>query len=198
MAQAVSLRPRPRRHSPWPGKSGVDGWVRLAAATGAVLFASVYVATHAHGSGLALGLGVATGAALTTWFASSIRYEVTLAVFALYICLLDGYVKLRTDSPNATFIRDVLLAAIVLGAAGRMYIDRQKLKLPPLMPWVLGFIVFVLLQVGNPGTLNVTKALAGVRQQLEFVPLYFLAFAVLRTKMRMRNLLILIAVVATI
>ena len=110
MPQAVSLRPRRQRHSPWPGRSGPGGWVRLGAATVAVLFASVYLATHMQRGDLILGLGLTAGVGLTTWFASSVRYEVTLTIFALYVCLLDGFIKLRTDSANATFIRDTLWA----------------------------------------------------------------------------------------
>jgi hypothetical protein len=198
VAQALTLRPRARRQAPWPGKSGAAGWVHLGVAAVAVLAASLWLATHAHGGGIKLGVGLAIGVGLTTWFAASVRYEVTLTIFTLYLCLLDGFIKLKTNSPNATFIRDVLLAAIVLGAAARLYTARQKVRLPPFAPWVIAFVVAVLLQVANPNTLDTTKALAGVRQQLEFVPLYFLGFALLRDKVRLRNLLILIAVVAAI
>jgi hypothetical protein len=159
---------------------------------------ALYLATNMPAGSPKFGLAMVLGAAVTTWFASSVRYEVTLTLLAAYLCLADGYVKLGTGNPQATFVRDILFYAIVAGAAGRLFVARGRVKLPPLTPWIIGFIVIVVVQVFNPNTLNTTKALAGLRQQLEFVPLFFFGYALLQTTGRLRGLLLAIAVFAAI
>jgi hypothetical protein len=198
MPGAPTLTPRRNRSEPWPGHRGIGGWARVGLAASGALVAALYLTTRMPSAGPTFGIALTLGAAVATWFAVSARYEVTLTLVAAYLCLLDGFVKLRTGNPQATFVRDILFYAVVFGAAGRLYVARRRLELPPLSPWVIGFAVVVLVQVFNPNTLNATKALAGVRQQLEFVPLFFFGYALLRTRERLRFVLLAIAVFAAI
>ena len=50
----------------------------------------------------AAGLGIV----VLLWLFLSERYENTLAVLLLYLGLLDGYLKLRTNSSAITLVRD--------------------------------------------------------------------------------------------
>jgi hypothetical protein len=143
---------------------------------------------------VALSLGLALGAYLL----ASRRYGFTLALVALYLGLLDGYIKLRTGAEATSLTRDVLLAAICLGALVRLIGDRRPIQLPPLSMWVVAFAAAVLVQVLNPNTVSVAKGLAGLRQHLEFVPFFFFGYALLRTKAAFRNLALLIGVIAAI
>ncbi len=138
------------------------------------------------------GLGIV----VLLWLFLSERYEYTLAVLLLYLGLLDGYLKLRTNSSAITLARDGLLYAIALGALCRRILRRQPLTLPPLGGWVLLYVGVVLVQVLNPGNVSTAHALASLRPHLEFVPLFFLGYSELRSTRRLRGLCVLLLVVA--
>jgi hypothetical protein len=141
---------------------------------------------------LAAALGVLGVLALMI----STRYEVTLALVALYLGLLDGPVKLLSASQFASAIRDILIFAIVLGMVVRAVVARERLRLPPLGGWVVAFVAVVLVEAANPGTHGILKVIGGFRQQLEWVPFFFFGYLVMRSKERFRKLFLLLGVIA--
>ncbi|MEJ7784694.1 MAG: hypothetical protein WKF96_07815 [Solirubrobacteraceae bacterium] len=143
-------------------------------------------------------LGAVAFLLLALWCFSHRRVDRTLAALGLYLGLLDGYLKLKTGSSVVTLGRDVLVAAIALGALLRALHSRQSLKLPPLAGFVLAFSAIVVIELFNPQAPSVEAGLAGVRQHLEFVPLFFLGFAVMRSESRLQKLAILLVVCAAI
>jgi len=130
------------------------------------------------------------------WLATTRRTLLALALLMIYLGLLDGYVKLGTGSSYATFIRDVLLYALVAGLLVRAAIGRERLPVPPLSGWVLAFVVVVLVQLANPQAGTLAHSLAGAREHLEFVPLFFLTYAFVRTTRALRTFVIVLALVA--
>jgi len=134
-------------------------------------------------------------AVIALWLFFSERYERSLAVLVLYLGLLDGVVKLASGSSVATLGRDLLLYAIMLGALARMILRRQRVLLPPLSGFVLAWIAVVVMQVANPADISLLHALASLRQHLEFVPLFFFGYAVLRSRRRLAWLLGLLLVI---
>jgi hypothetical protein len=134
-------------------------------------------------------------AAVALWMFFSERYELTLSVLVLYLGLFDGFLKLKTGSPIATLGRDVLLYAIAGGACLRLVLKRQRLELPKLTVWVVVWVAICLVEVLNPVVPSITHALAGVRQHIEFVPLFFFGYAVMRSERRLLGLLALMLVV---
>jgi hypothetical protein len=132
----------------------------------------------------------------TLWFATTRHTQLALAMFMLYLGLLDGYLKLATGSNYVTLARDVLLYALVVGLLVRAIVQGKLLRLPPLSMWVIAFVILVLIQIPNPNGGTLVHSLAGVRQHLEFVPLFFLAYAYVRTVKALRILVILLAVIA--
>jgi hypothetical protein len=153
---------------------------------------TVFITKRATLDGAAIVLAVA-GA---LWFAITRRVGVALALLMLYLGLLDGYLKLATGSNLVTFLRDALLYAIVIGLLLRATVQHKSLPLPPLSAWVVAFLVLVLVQLANPGDGTLYHSLAGVRQHLEFVPLFFLTFAFVRTTRALRTFAILLALIA--
>ncbi|MFI5008811.1 MAG: hypothetical protein ACHQDY_00885 [Solirubrobacterales bacterium] len=139
---------------------------------------------------------VVVGALLLVWLFFTERHDLALVALLLYLGLLDGYLKLRTDSSTVTLVRDALLYAIVLGVVGRRVLRRQPLVLPPLSGWVLLYTGVVAVQVLNPGNASIGHALASLRPHLEFVPLFFLGYAELRSAKRLRVLCVLLVLVA--
>ena len=135
---------------------------------------------------------------LAAWLFFSERYEITLAVLLLYLGLFDGFVKLASGSSVATLGRDVLLYSITLGAAARMALRQTPLTLPPLGGIVVAWFAVCVMQVANPSDLSVVHAVASLRQHLEFVPLFFLGYAMLRTERRLTGLLLLLLIVAAV
>jgi hypothetical protein len=164
---------------------------------GVAAVASVLIATRVGAPSLALALGVAGGIGVTAWMFFSERVEGPLVVFLLYVGLLDGFLKLRTNSSAITLGRDLLLYVIVLGLLARAALRRERLRFPPLSGWVLAFAVLVLLQVFNPASRGLLHTLGALRPHLEFVPLFFIGYAVLRTKARLRTFLLILLVIAT-
>lgn len=160
--------------------------------------AAVVVAAAASGltyyftiGGSLLGLAAMVVVVGTVWFAATRHTGLALALLMLYLGALDGYLKLASGSGVVTFVRDFLLYAIVIGLLVRASATRRPLPSPPLSGWVLAFSVLVLIQLFNPQNGSLVHSLAGVRQSLEFVPLFFLTFAFVRTKRALRTFAIL-------
>jgi hypothetical protein len=145
---------------------------------------------------LVLVVGLTLGVAAVIALVVSTRYTVTLTLLALYLGLLDGPVKLESASRLASGARDVLIGAIVIGMLMRLGLKRQRVTLPPLSGWVLGFVVIVLIEALNPHTGSVLKVIGGYRQQLEWVPFFFFGYLIVRSKQRFRQLFLLLGVIA--
>jgi hypothetical protein len=164
------------------------GLLVAAAAGGLAAFAT----TRATVSATAAVLLVAG----SIWFGTTRRTPLALALLMVYLGALDGYLKLATGSTIVTFVRDALLYAIVIGLLVRATVRHQTLVLPPLSGWVIGFVVLVLIQIANPQGGTLVHSLAGVRQHLEFVPLFFLTFIFVRTTKALRVFVILLLLIA--
>lgn len=145
---------------------------------------------------------VAVGAVLflflAGWCFSNRRLDLSLAALGLYLGLLDGYLKLRTGNQFATLGRDLLVAAIAAGALVRTLRSRQPLPVPPLGGFVLAFSAVVVIELFNPEGRGLAGGLAGVRQHLEFVPLFFLGYAVVRRESQIEKLLLILVACAAI
>jgi hypothetical protein len=141
-------------------------------------------------------IGIMLGAAAVVVLALSTRYAVTLTVLVLYLGLLDGPLKLESSSKYVSGVRDVLILAIALGMLARVTLKRERVTLPPLSAWPLAFVAVVLVQALNPDTHGVLKVIGGYRQLLEFVPLFFFGYVIMRSKRRFRQLFLLFGVIA--
>jgi hypothetical protein len=146
--------------------------------------------------GALLGVAAVLVIGGSLWFATTRRTQVALALFMVYLGVLDGYLKLATGSGVITFLRDVLLFALLAGLLVRAQAGRTRLAAPPLTAWVVGFALLVLVQVFNPQGGTLVHSLAGVRQHLEFVPLFFLTFAFVRTTKALRGFVVLLLLIA--
>lgn len=133
---------------------------------------------------------------LAVWCFSHRRVDQSLAALGLYLGLLDGYLKLRTGSPFVTLARDVLVAAIAGGALLRAMNSQKPLPLPPLGGLVLAFSVVVLVELVNPAGPGLFVGTAGVRQHLEFVPLFFLGYAFMRRETQIQKLIFILVLCA--
>lgn len=131
------------------------------------------------------------------WMLCSERYEWTLVILMLYLGLADGVLKLVTDSQPITLVRDLLFYAICIGAMIRMIVRRRPLELPPLAGWVIAWVIVVLVQIANPHNGTLLHSVASVRPHAEWVPLFFLAYFVIRSRHRLRMFLLLLLVIAT-
>src|SRR5262249_32601767 len=128
---------------------------------------------------------------------STRHVALALALLMLYLGLLDGYLKLASGSSVVTFVRDALLYALVVGQLVRAVARRTPLRVPPLSAWVILFVVLVGVQLFNPADGWPTHSLAGARPHLEFVPLFFLTYAFVRTTRALRVFVVLLLVIAT-
>lgn len=121
-----------------------------------------------------------------------------LALVLLYLGLADGYVKLRTGVAATTLVRDVLLYAIVVGFLVRASVRGTRLEVPPLTGWVVLIVAVVGVQLANPANESVSRAVAGLRPHLEFVPLFFLAYWTVRDARALRMFLVLLLSIGAI
>lgn len=134
---------------------------------------------------------------LAAWCFSHRRVDQSLAALGLYLGLLDGYMKLSTGSPVITLVRDVLVAVIAGGALLRTMTSHKPLRLPPLGGLVLAFSAVVLVELFNPAGPGPVFGAAGVRQHLEFVPLFFLGYAFMRRETQIQKLLLILLLCAS-
>jgi hypothetical protein len=171
----------------------------VVAGAGAVAF-SVWLAISAltDTSTLVHRAAPAIIVALVVWMFFSERYELTLAVLLIYLALFDGFIKLTTNSSVATLGRDALLYAIALGALARAIVSRSSIAAPPLMIGVLVWLLICIAQIANPSAASVSHAVSSIRQHVEFVPLFFFGYIVLRSEQRLAGLFALLVVVAAV
>lgn len=148
------------------------------------------------GRGTLFGIAAVLVVAGAVWLATTRRTGLALALFMIYIGALDGYLKLSIGSSVITLLRDLLLYAIVAGLLVRAQVEGRRLPAPPLTAWLGVFVVLVLVQLLNPHAGTLAHSLGGVRQHLEFVPLFFLTFAFVRTTRALRVFVILVLLLA--
>lgn len=134
-------------------------------------------------------------AGVAIWMMSSARTHVTLASLMLYLGLVDGVIKLMSNSSTTTLGRDLLLYSIVIGVVGKRMIRKQPFSAPPLTGWVIAFVAVVAVQVFNPGDVSMWHSLASMRPHLECVPLFFLGYSVMNTSRRLKGFLVLLLVI---
>jgi hypothetical protein len=136
-------------------------------------------------------------ALIGVWIFTTEHYERSLLVLLLYLGLLDGYLKLSTGSQVATLGRDVLLYAICIGIIARGIIRNRPLPAaPPLTGWIVLLVGVAIVQVANPDGHGIAHSLASLRPHLEFVPLFFLGYAVMRSANRLRWMCIALMAIA--
>jgi hypothetical protein len=133
--------------------------------------------------------------AVPLWFATTTRTGWALGGVLLYMGLIDGFIKLKTGHELADLGRDILLYAVVAGLAFR---SRGPLRLPALGGWVLAWIMVIVVQLANPGDGSMLHSVASLRQHLEFVPLFFVGFATLRTHGSLNALFALLLAVSAV
>ena len=128
---------------------------------------------------------------------TSPRLELTVGGLVFFLGCLNGPLKLLSSTGRVgSGIQDVLIIAILVGMLIRQLFSGKPWRLPPLGGLVLAFVAVVVLEAFNPKTLNVLKVGAGFREQLQFVPFFIFGWLLVRTKARLRKMLILVGVIA--
>jgi hypothetical protein len=146
---------------------------------------------------LLLVLGVIAAAVGIMALIVSSRLEVTVALLAVYLGMLDGPVKLFLGAHEVTAsVRNVLILAVCAGALMRLTVRRERISLPPLSGWVFAWVAVVLLNAFNPKTEGILHTLGGFRQLLEFVPFFFFGYVLMRSKRRFQQFFIVLGVLA--
>ena len=156
----------------------VLGLAAVAAAAGLAL------ATTAVGTGIVIG-GALVGA-VALWMAVHDDYHLSLAVLLVWLGVFDGYVRLKTGKETLTIVRDVFVFAIAAGWLVRNSVRKESVRIPPLGGWALVFVGLVLVQLFNPADGTLRHSVAALRPHLEWVPLFFLGYAALRSIHRLR------------
>jgi hypothetical protein len=135
---------------------------------------------------------------LSAWMLFEPRTELSLAVLMVYMAAIDGYLKLKTGGSAALLARDLMLYAIAAGALLRALVRGRELRPPPLTGWVVAWVVVVGIQVFNPGGASWEHSLLSMRPHLEFVPLFFLGYQMMRSPRRLRGFLVLLLALAAV
>jgi hypothetical protein len=149
------------------------------------------------GTSLVLALGVIVAALGIVTLMVYSRLEVTVMLLGFYLLMLDGPVKLALPGHELTSgLPDVFMIAIGAGALMRIVVRREQVTLPPMSVWVLGFVGIVIVEAFNPHTEGILKILAGIREELQWVPFFFFGYLLLRSKKRLRQLFLIVGVAA--
>jgi hypothetical protein len=162
-----------------------------------VLGLALLLAVRAPGYGLG-PIAALPLLALPAWMLLTRRTHLALAVLLVYLGIADGYLKLQTTSELPSLGRDILLYAIAAGLLIRMAVTKQPFKLPPLSAWVVAFSALVVIQLLNPDNQSALHSVASLRQHIEFVPLFFIGYAIMRSRQRLRVFFLLLLVVAAV
>lgn len=135
---------------------------------------------------------------VAVWLFFERRVELSLAVLVLYLGLVDGVVKLMSNVEASALGRDVLLYAIAAGMLARVVVERRPLVIPPWTGWVVAWTAVVLVQLLNPDNGSWLHSVSSLRQDLEFVPLFFIAYVVMTTIRRLRAFMLALLLIAAI
>lgn len=169
--------------------------VALTAAVPAITAIAVTIALP-NESILALLAIIAGLVAIVALMVSS-RLEVTVALITIYLGMINGPIKLLLGGRELTAsFQDVIILAVSAGALMRIMMRRERVRLPALSGWVIGWVVLVLVNAFNPHTESLLHAIGGFRQQLEFVPFFFFGYVLMRSKRRFRQLFVIMGVMA--
>lgn len=141
-----------------------------------------------------LALGVTATLALMT----SERLGLTLTLYAVYIGCLDGVLKLESGSQFGTLGRDGILYAIVGGWLIRVLVRHKPIRLPPGTALVLIWTAVILVQIPNPAGAGLMHSVISIRPDLEFVPLFFVGYAFMRTENRLWSFLVILLALAAV
>jgi hypothetical protein len=142
-------------------------------------------------------LAIIVGLVATVALMVSSRLEVTVALIAIYLGMIDGPIKLLLGGRELTAsFQDVIILAVSAGALMRIMMRRERVRLPELSGWVIAWVVLVLVNAFNPKTGSLLHVVGGFRQQLEFVPFFFFGYVLMRSKRRFRQLFVIIGVMA--
>jgi O-antigen ligase len=144
---------------------------------------------------IAVAGGVAVG---TVALIVTDRYHVSLGVFAVYLGLVDGFIRNRTGNADLTLARDLLLYAIAAGAVIRFAVTHSRFSPPPVFGWVAAWAVLVVVQLFNPTGGTFLHSLQGLRPHVEFVPLFLFGFHIIRTPSDFRAFFLLLLIVTGI
>jgi hypothetical protein len=138
--------------------------------------------------------------AIAIWMVATDNKPLALAVLLLYLGLLDGFLKLHAPVGNELpgLGRDLLVYAIAIGMLVPAILQRKRLELPPMTAWVLLFVGLVLVQLLNPANGSLLHSVASLRQHIEFVPLFFIGYTIVRSKERLRTFMMLVLVLAAV
>jgi hypothetical protein len=127
------------------------------------------------------------------------RLEITVGLVLLYLGLVDGPLKLGVGGGGEEVfsgVRNALIGAVALGALLRVVVKKERIRIPALGGWVVAFVTFVAIEAFNPKTEGILKVLGGYRQQLQWVPFFFFAYVLLRSKASLRKFFIILGVIA--
>jgi len=64
--------------------------------------------------------------------------------------------------------------------------------------WVIAFVGLVLVQLLNPENGSLLHSVASLRQHIEFVPLFFIGYTIVRSKARLRTFMLLVLLLAAV
>lgn len=168
-----------------------------AVGTAGAVLVGIYLTTRTAFSPLQLII-IALLGAVAAWMATTKRTLWALGALLLYMGLLDGFLKLKADNELPTVGRDVLLYAVILGLAARAKIAGNRFTLPVFGGWAVAWTILVLVQLANPGNGTWAHSFASLRQHLEFVPLLFVGYHLLREERHLRAFLALLLAVAAV
>jgi hypothetical protein len=163
---------------------------------GIALVSAFGIAIKVPNPNFVLAAGLVLGMLGLVILAASTRYEVTLTILVLYFGLIDGVVKLETANQLVSSLRDLMIAAICMGVLARVIARRGQVRLPPLSGWVLAFVALTLIEAANPQTHGILKVVGGFRQQLEWIPFFFVGYYLMRSKERFQKFFLLLGVIA--
>jgi O-antigen ligase len=160
----------------WGGLAGI----------GAIVLGGLLVWAARH-FGLVQSVGVIMIIACTILALTHSELGLYVLVFA---GATDGFVKNLHASYATMLIKDYFVALCLLRWAGPVALHRvpRSLRSPP-VPWIAIFMLYTLTSIFNQNTPDVLTALAGLRTWIVWIPVYFIAFDVLRDRPRTRNFL---------
>jgi len=116
---------------------------------------------------------------------------------AIYVyiawCWMDGTIRgVFGGGPVLIVARDIVLGIIVVGWGAQRIQDRlvNPLRWPPGSLLVALFVINCLLQVANPYSLGLVQSIGGLKLHLSPIPLFFVAYDVIRRRGQVRALFV--------
>lgn len=140
-----------------------------------------------------VALAISLGAA---WFLTTRHVGAALLVLGVYLATLDGPIRLFSGLSATSAGRDILAYALATNVFLRRRSGQERRAHPPYLTVIVAIVALCCAQLLNPYNNSVAYSLVALRPHLEWLPMFYLGYVLLRDLTSLRAASIVLSLVS--